>query len=280
VLDVSTRTLHTTIPPNSVSFKEVQIIRSDAVPRADYPPVNIHWQLAFDNPEHTTGTAPRIELSGTTPIPVEGHLACHETTTTLLVDGKLDDWEALPYAWKPASVPRKKGERWDGAKDSSFRFATRYDSYYAYIGIRVVDDVLVTHPEKNTWEQDCLEVRFDARPEQIRSLGRGKQEGTDFLILSMVPGASPDKPHLHKPESLPAGTKVAMERVQDGYTAEIAIPAAYLTEKQKQPWNSFRLNVAVDDYDVPESPTFLFHSWRPDWRSPENYEGSGTFYKL
>jgi hypothetical protein len=63
-----------------------------------------------------------------------------------------------------------------------------------------------------------------------------------------------------------------------GYTLEAAIPTAVLDAFQKQPWQEFRLNVCVNSTDRPNGDVTK-HWWCPDWRSPENQRGSGTFKK-
>jgi hypothetical protein len=65
--------------------------------------------------------------------------------------------------------------------------------------------------------------------------------------------------------------------VSGGYAAEIAVPVAYLDQKQGQPWSAIRLNLAVDDADGPAEPAQLW--LQPDWRSQENIPGSGTILR-
>ena len=56
-----------------------------------------------------------------------------------------------------------------------------------------------------------------------------------------------------------------------------AMPMKYFADQSKSP--EFRLNVAVNDRDTPgdsiEGMSQIW--WRPDWRSDETYDGSGTF---
>jgi hypothetical protein len=72
------------------------------------------------------------------------------------------------------------------------------------------------------------------------------------------------------------GVTAVCLRQPDGYTAEIAVPRGWLDQQQGRPWSEFRLNLSVDDVDEPNGALAQL-CWRPDWRTPENYPGSGTF---
>jgi len=74
----------------------------------------------------------------------------------------------------------------------------------------------------------------------------------------------------------PKGTQVICLKTDFGHVTEIALPVSYLDERKGKPWDSFRFNIAVDDYDTPEDKGSRVW-WRPDWRSQQNYAGSGTF---
>jgi len=49
--------------------------------------------------------------------------------------------------------------------------------------------------------------------------------------------------------------------------------------KQGGQWQEFRLNIAMDDFDgeVGDRTNGAQLWWKPDWRSQQNYPGSGTF---
>ena len=100
----------------------------------------------------------------------------------------------------------------------------------------------------------------------------------DILVVSMAAGATPDQMVLHASDAMPAGVKAVCVKTDTGYAAEIAVPASYLDEKQGAPWKAFRLNIALDDYDQVAGPLRALW-WRPDWRSAENFAGSGTFHR-
>lgn len=274
-VEVSKKLIETVVAPKKVSFADVQLRLKRGAALSDPGPLSFKWTMTFVEPG---AGKPKVELNGIKQIGIEP-LVCVKRTKPVMVDGNLGEWGTLPCAWQLEPIARPDTKIWSGASDSSFRFATRYDAAFLYIAVNVRDDRIVTNPDRDTWAQDCLEIRLDARADPSRSKGVGKNEGHDIIIISAVPGESPGQPRIFEPDLLPPGSRVAMARVPGGYTAEVAIPISYLDQKQGKPWRAFRLNVAVDDYDDPESRDFVFLSWRPDWRGGDNYEGSGTFVR-
>ena len=77
------------------------------------------------------------------------------------------------------------------------------------------------------------------------------------------------------PEFKPEGSLVKIKQGETSYTAEVAIPIAYLNERQGGDWSEFRLNLYVLDADPnkEERPERLF--WRPAWT--QNVYGTGIF---
>jgi hypothetical protein len=63
-----------------------------------------------------------------------------------------------------------------------------------------------------------------------------------------------------------------------GHATEIAVPRKYLDEKQGKAGEAVRVNVAVNDYDEVSGPLKSLW-WRPDWRTPKTFAGSGTFIR-
>jgi hypothetical protein len=64
-------------------------------------------------------------------------------------------------------------------------------------------------------------------------------------------------------------------KTPNGYSAEIAVPVDWLDSKQGAPWQEFRIDIAVNDFDHADHGAQTW--WKPDWRSRATYVGSGTF---
>ena len=56
----------------------------------------------------------------------------------------------------------------------------------------------------------------------------------------------------------------------------MAVPIAYLTERQGADWKSVRVNIGLNDVDA-DGRAMLW--WRPEWGGAVDYAGSGTFVR-
>ena len=129
-------------------------------------------------------------------------------------------------------------------------------------------------------DQDGLEIMLDARPDPMRSLGRGKERYFDFLTFQLAPGETAGAMKLRRSKDgesvLPEGLRAACVRAPGGYTAELAIPAAALDRAQGGLWKEFRLNICQVNVDATNGP--IRHiTWQPAWESTQNVIASGTF---
>jgi hypothetical protein len=229
-------------------------------PIAKLSPASVKWSATYLPPGRHPVKVPREDW-----IAVEKIQPCPAVTSAVVIDGKLNEWPELPLS-NAAKSP----------SDCFCKFGVEHDDKYVYIAAEVVDDKSILNPKKEPWSQDGIEVRFDARAEPVRSQGRGHGEFKDILVVSMSPGVTPDQMVLYSGDELPAGVKAICVKTEDGFNAEIAIPVSYLNEKQGGKWSQFRMNIAVDDYDDAAGPLKALW-WRPDWRSPATFAGSGTF---
>ncbi|MBN1555140.1 MAG: metallophosphoesterase [Phycisphaerae bacterium] len=195
---------------------------------------------------------------------------CPPVTSRITIDGKLNDWPDLSYnVSKPTQVLHNPKTH-HGPKDGRFRFGVAYDNDYLYVAVEAFDDV-VSPPSMNPWHQDGVEVRINANP-----LGKqgGAQDWKDLLPIAVAPARKGKKMQIWLQKNLPTGTKVVSVRTPTGHVTEIAVPVSYLESKQGKDWKSFRLNVAVDDFDADGGAQLW---WKSDWRTGDNLPGSGTF---
>ncbi len=226
-------------------------------------PITVKWSAIYQPPGRNAVSVPHEDI-----IAVEKISACPRSSKSIEVDGDLQDWTSLPFSANAAS----------GAADCSYQFGVEHDDKFLYIAIKTRDDHAILNANKEPWSQDGVEVRLDARPEPLRSQGRGHGEFKDILVVSMSPPEHEKDMVLYSRELLPAGVRAVCVKTPTGHNAEIAIPASYLDEKQGGPWKGFRLNIAVDDFDQVAGPLKALW-WRPDWRTPLTYAGSGTFQR-
>jgi hypothetical protein len=262
-----------TVPPGTTAERAVTVRPAGAVQVGEAPPLQLAWTVSAD-----LGGPEPVSISNTCSLGVDAPLDCPRRTAPVKVDGRLDDWPGLPLACTIPQEIQFDPDTWSGPDDASFRFATAYDDANLYIAIRATDDRNVFDQGQDVWRQDGLEVRLDARADPQRSLGTGEHEGDDFLVVAVSPVPDSSMALLYGPMNLPELPRVARSRMDGGYAAEIAVPASYLDMMQGKPWQAFRLSIAQDDFDYPGRPGAQIW-WRPDWRRPLNYPGSGTFMR-
>lgn len=271
VLQVLPTELQVTVPPKSTHPVPltVQPLRGK-VAIDGLKPLTLNWQLTFD----PDGDRP-IALDGSSRVVVDRYLTCGAGRPHQ-VDGDLSDWPDLPFVCRQPAQVRVAPDSWQGVADGSFRFGVEYDENTLYVAAEITDDQVVADTLHLPWDQDGIEVRLDARPDPARSNERGGSESA-FLLVAASPGATPAEMFLYQRGRLDSlGVTAVCLRQPGGYAAEIAIPRVWLDQQQGQPWSEFRFNLSVDDVDAPNGVLAQL-CWRPDWRTPENYPGSGTF---
>jgi hypothetical protein len=136
--------------------------------------------------------------------------------------------------------------------------------------------------------QDSISIVLDARPDPERSANAGFFESVGsgavgrMLFVRLAPVEPRDDPVFGAfLPALPEGTLHAARAGTDGYSAELAVPVRFLDDRQGQPWQAFRLNVSVLDYDR-EGISRGTRWWRPSRFGLSGalpVEGAGTFVR-
>lgn len=274
-LRASPQAAHLRVPPNSKQPLAVTI-SADSPVDPTVAPLVMNVLATFTTPagrELTQRTTQRVPIIRREPKP------CARAGQPVKVNGRLDDWDGLPFVVEQPAQILKNAQAWTGPADCSYRFGVSFDLTNLYVAVQVTDDVLVNDRGDEPWQQDGVEVRLDARPDPQRSLGQGNTDFKETLLVALVPVNAKDKQRGVRLTELPQGSQVACIKTKDGYTAEIAIPLSYLKKLQGDDWDMFRLDVAVNDLDDGETEGAQLH-WVPDWRTPENYPASGTFQRV
>ena len=264
------------LPPKSTQEVTVKLGVAGPVKADDAPPLMLIGAASAEVP----GLKKPVKIDTRNAFVLDRIRECARREAPVQVDGKLDEWKELPIVCERPVQLQLTAQSWRGPADCSFRFAVECDDNYVYFAADTVDDKLVLEPQgKEPWHRDGIEVRLDARPDPERSAGRGDGEFDKILFVALCPGDDPAKTYCVSPAKLPEGVKFACVKTAKGHATEIAIPVKYLDTKQGKPWEAFRLNVQVDDFDG--KPDDLSDAaqlcWRPDWRRQLNYAGSGTF---
>jgi hypothetical protein len=253
------------VDPNSVEDVTLELFTEIPVDPATLRPLRAEWRAEYNVQDNVNP----VVVEGTHRIVVDTTFPLMARTEPVAVDGNLGEWGALTVLPAEPGQVETTQDAWYGNQDASVQFGVYHDADYIYIAAKVTDDNRYLRPDDDYNDQDGIEIYLDARPAANRS---GGVTFKDFLMLGLAAGQSTDK--LHKRDSLPEGTQIASETTDQGYTVEAAIPLTYIEQQGGANWADLRVNIAVRDYD-PDGTAMIW--WRPDWRSPADYAGSGVF---
>ncbi len=209
------------------------------------------------------------------------------------VDGDLKEWKSLPYVINDLTNHSGLGWMWDNEQDGSFRFGVATDRKgNLYLAASIVDEKHVTNysskePEKlNFTRCDSMIFRIDSRPDPERSLNENAPDKAfeEFLPIQMVAAGKDDAIEwtetLKDSDRMPNGVETKLVATNDGFAAEVMIPAEVLDAMHGSPWEDVRIQAAYYDTDDKRSQgTVLL--WQPKWQKrygvATNLPGSGTF---
>ncbi len=267
------------LAPGSEDLVEVEVRAASRAPLEGLRPAAARFALATRAP----GGA-RVLVETRSQIVPERPFSCPRPARPPLLDGRLDEWGALPFrADVPAQV--EAGAGWTGPADASFRFAVACDDDFVHVAVDVTDDDLQLAPRPTARARDGVSLVLDARPDPERSrngsLWAAIRDGGRRELLFAAAAPAPPQPEGVLRAGLPARpaeVRSASRPREGGYAVELAIPAAWLDARQGGPWSAFRLELSVDDYDAGEpGPATCW--WRPSRFGPSGVPGSGTFVR-
>jgi len=261
---------------------EIRIAATAPVDVLELPPLMMDWHARWVlTPESTAREQAQqqtLKVDGTRRFMFDMVFPCPRRREPVKIDGQLDDWPRLPVACDAPAQILLASKTWNGPLDSSFRFAAACDDAFLYIAVKAIDDNLVMERNGDPRLQDGIELHLDARPPEERLRGPYRPF-RDFLLVAISPCTEPDRLTLANKDKQPDGLQAACVLTPVGYNTEIAIPIKYIEARQDAPWKSFRLNIALSDFDGPHADGANAAQiwWRPDWTRSLNYAESGTF---
>ncbi|NLX95786.1 MAG: hypothetical protein GXY83_06385 [Rhodopirellula sp.] len=185
------------------------------------------------------------------------------------IDGRLDEWEAVPNGLLLADKQHATyvPQRWRSPADLSARVWCAWRDEYLYLAADVVDDQHRQHGRGDEiLRGDHVEIYLDLTPSVDPDR---KQLGAGQVLVGLSPGAllqsgdpltdSPAEAIVFRPEGPAAsGTLVASQKTEKGYAIEAAVPWSLLGElADNQALRpaiglAFGLELAVSDNDSPE----------------------------
>lgn len=260
-----------TLEPGARREMPLSLAAAEAVEPAALQPVPILAEYRF---RHPSGRDVDIPVRGQ--MVFSSDYRVEKAAQPVQVDGNLAEWDELPFVVTQPAQLQLETFGWQGPEDCRFRFGVRSDAEYLYVAVDVVDDATVLRSDQFPWLQDGVEIRLTALPDAERNAFRGQSDFDGALLFALSPPAEGAAPTAYTPHLLPEGAKYACVKTAQGHATEVAVPLSYLDKQQGKPWEALRLNVAVNDRDG-DQQTQLW--WRPDWRTPQTFEASGTFLR-
>ena len=256
------------IPGGSEHVQELRLTADGAVPAPAMQPVVLHWQAYYDHEDNT----PSTKLAGQLRVPVDAPFTIPERSTAPAIDGKLDDWEDLPFVVTQPGEIFQNPPAWKGPGDGQYRFGVARDADYLYVAVDAQDDE--SHFEGWKYWEDFVMLQVDPR-----GMEGGDPRAAIFSVIS-GPGMSREQAAEYEVGSAPEGVRQASAATETGFAVEFAIPLASLDQHQGGAWSRLRLNIGFSDFDTTDmrdGVSILY--WRPQWTSPHTYPESGVFLR-
>ena len=259
-----------TINPNDVQEITLKVDGIEIADNSKVDPLGMKLILNFDIEER-----PNVELEHSYNIRPATRNTLKKINKTVLIDGKLNDWDKLDFTINADSYITADPFSHKGDKDASSRFSIRYDEKFIYVAANIVDDEINVQEGKSPLYQDAAFIFMDCRPVSASCMNESQNMFSDWILIAISPDQAGT---VYRKDRLPKGLTSSIKNTKKGYDVELAIPISYLEEKQLASWSSLRLNVMINDYDQGGKHNTRI-SWKPLWNEKSNYIGSGTFFK-
>ena len=245
-----------TLQPNSVEFVTLELTARKQKAVELMKPLEVKAEVAVQE-----------DGKGDYFVPFEFHVAplrkyeLRKANGRIKPDGKLNDWETLPY-----SLDTPEGAR----------FGVSYDSKFIYLGIQVNDSEVINGAEEQTMSQDFVGFALDGQPmvKSVSEKGEGSFKNSLYFLVS--PEDKTGKASVRDLDGAEEELEWKCVRNKEGYAFEVAIPISYVQKQQGEHWQNIRVNLVVQDIDAKSSTRI---TWKPHWSGRDNVQGSGMFFR-
>lgn len=251
------------VAPNSVEFVDLLLEPKTKKNYSDLDAIKIKATVAY-----LAEDLPKIDVPFTFNIGTEPRYELPKAPNNIKIDGLLDEWKELPYLVES-----------DNKMDISAEFAVSYDDQYLYLAAAVTDDDLQLDTTTVAWQQDFIGVVVNADPIAKSVMDKGTGWYLNSILYTVTPETQTLSSSTDYGDRYPADFfKWKCIARSGGYDLEIAIPLAYIKERQGENWQTARINIILQDQDAGEleKPRYRF---KPDWRGSEHRVGSGMFFR-
>jgi len=267
--------IHKIIPPNSVELINIPVraVKTKKVDLIKPIPLYAWYKYNYED-EREIQLDNKFSLS---PVRKQYIKPAEEKIS---LDGDLKDWPGLPHQGGAESTIGNSKSEYQGDFDSHFDFNVCYDDENLYLGMSVWDDKVEADHKKSIWDQDAVQVNIDPRPLMTSANNRKKSNSQNkyFHLLASPSLNKNQEPLIKQPENLPEGTRLVTKKTLEGFSLELSIPLEYIESLGGVDWETLRLNLTYFDRDGKSPRSWIW--WKPNWTSPDNYIGSGMFFRI
>ncbi len=249
------------VAPNSVEFVSLEIEKRPNRRSSNGDHIPLTAKISYEVKD-----MPNIQVPFKYSLGIEERWKPEKARRNLVVDGKLGDWKELPFEILPEDMGTVSG-----------RFALAQDGNFIYLAVKVEDDKLMIDDKQSTWNQDQIGVILNADPLEKSAMDQGAGWYRNSFYFTMAPEVDGQAGPSNGVDKLPEGTQLKCVSVVGGYQLELAIPISYIQERQGPNWETFRLNVMIQDRDTADGDVHRYF-WQPEWRSA-NRVGAGMFFR-
>lgn len=267
-LRVDPENIEHTLAAKSSETEKIKLSASKPIDAAELDFFAAEWTAELEPPGR-----PSFRMNSESKFRIEPVFPCTKRTVSPSVDGRLDDWPALPMIGRELPFSIIATDAWRGPEDLSFGLSAAHDDDWLYLAINVHDDEV--DAEKREYHEH-VQFLLDARPVGERTAPKPGGKAPSYAALMVTPSNQPNVLTGVGGQSVPEGTRAAAIMNDSGFTAEIAVPASVLDQMQGGRWKDFRLNLVLLDLD-PRIDSTKVLEWRPDWNSPMDTSRFGVF---
>ncbi len=263
-----------TIPPNSVEILNIPVDSKNMQNIKYLKPIQLYTWYVYSYQDGRE--IKRDQQFGLAPIRKE---YIGRADPPIRVDGNLGEWPGLPHRGGIRSYIASGRQAYEGDYDAHFDFNVACDEENLYLALSVWDDRMELDMNKAIWSQDAVLINLDPRPVTVSANDRTDNHFfNEYFHLYLAPSLNRNQsPQIDQQELLPEGTRVVTRKSIEGFALELSVPMDYIHSMGGEDWETIRLNIAYFDRDRKDTRTSIW--WKPNWSSPDNYLGSGMFFR-
>lgn len=180
------------------------------------------------------------------PAPNAGNIVASKTTSTITLDGVLDDWGCTPFVHVSQATSAYTQTNGANASTLAADFAVTWDDQYLYVAVRVTDAAVQGSDPTNPFLNDAIEIYVAGE-----SAANGDYSAADHRYVIDHQNLAVDYSYMGTPPMVPSppGFLSAAQNTDTGYAIEARIAASALGATALASGKAMGFDLAIDDGD-------------------------------